>query len=50
MIFLFRVSFLKKTDFDHKLKDVTSNENELNELSKKVKNDLNKRINKLFDK
>ena len=29
-------NFVKKTDFD-KLKDVTSNKNELNELSKKVK-------------
>ena len=28
-------SFVKKTDFDSKLKDVTSNKNELNELSKK---------------
>ena len=28
---------MKKTDFDNKLKDVTSNKNELNELSKKVK-------------
>ena len=27
----------KKTDFDNKLKDVTSNKNELHELSKKVK-------------
>ena len=30
-------NFVKKTDFDNKLKDVTSNKNELNELSKKVK-------------
>ena len=30
-------NFLKETDFDSKLKNVTSNENELNELSKKVK-------------
>ena len=29
--------FVKKTDFDNKLRDVTSNKNELNELSKKVK-------------
>ena len=29
--------FVNKTDFDNKLKDVTSNKNELNELSKKVK-------------
>ena len=31
------VSFVNKTDFDNKLKDVTSNKNELNELSKKLK-------------
>ena len=31
------VNFVKKADFDNKLKDVTSNKNELNELSKKVK-------------
>ena len=30
-------NFVNKTDFDNKLKDVTSNKNELNELSKKVK-------------
>ena len=30
-------NFTKKTDFDNKLKDVTSNENESNELSKNVK-------------
>ena len=30
-------NFVKKTDFDNKRKDVTSNKNELNELSKKVK-------------
>ena len=30
-------NFVKKTDFDNKLKDVTSYKNELNELSKKVK-------------
>ena len=28
-------SFVKKTDFDNKLNDVTSNKNELNEQSKK---------------
>ena len=28
------VNFVKKADFDNKLKDVTSNKNELNELSK----------------
>ena len=30
-------NYVNKTDFDNKLKDVTSNKNELNELSKKVK-------------
>ena len=30
-------NFVKKTDFDNKLKNVTSNKNELNEPSKKVK-------------
>ena len=30
-------NFVNNTDFDNKLKDVTSNKNELNELSKKVK-------------
>ena len=30
-------NLVKKTDFNNKLKDVTSNKNELNELSKKVK-------------
>ena len=30
-------NFLNKTDFDNKLKDVTSNKNELNKLSEKVK-------------
>ena len=29
--------FVKRTDFDNKVKDVTSNKNESNELSKKVK-------------
>ena len=29
-------NFVKKTDFDNKLKDVTSNKNEFKELSKKV--------------
>ena len=28
---------MKKTDIDNKLRNVTSNKNELNELSKKVK-------------
>ena len=31
------ISLKKKTDFNNKLKDVTSNKNELNYLSKKVK-------------
>ena len=31
------VNFVNKTDFDNKLKDVTSNKNELNELWKKLK-------------
>ena len=30
-------SFVKKTGFDNKLKDVTSNKNELNDQSKKSK-------------
>ena len=30
-------NFVKNTDFDNKLKDVTSNKSELNELSKKFK-------------
>ena len=30
-------NLVNKTDFDNKLKDVISNKNELNELSKKVK-------------
>ena len=30
-------NFVNKSDFDNKLKDVTSNKNELNELSKKLK-------------
>ena len=30
-------NFVKKTDFDEKLKNITSNKNELNEISKKVK-------------
>ena len=30
-------NFVKKTDFDNKLKNFTSNKNELNELSKKIK-------------
>ena len=46
-------ALVKKTDFDDKLKhlneNVTSNKNELNELSKKVKAIPNKRINKRFE-
>ena len=39
------------TDFDNKLKDVTSNKNELNELSKKVKSISTKGLTKdLIDK
>ena len=42
-------NFDKRTDFDNKLKDVTSNKNELNEISRKLKH-INKRINKKFHK
>ena len=42
-------NFLSKTDFNNKLKDVTSNKNELNGLWKKLKQDQQK-INKRFDK
>ena len=43
--------FAKKTAFDIKPKDVvTSNKNELNELSKKSYSNINKRINKGFDR
>ena len=42
---------VKRADFDNKLKDVTSNKNELNELSKKVKTILTKGLTKdLIDK
>ena len=41
-------NFAKKTNFDNKLKTVTSNKNEVNELSKEVKS--NKRSNKRSDK
>ena len=45
------VNFVKNTDFDNKLKDVTSNKNELNELSKKVKAISTKGLTKdLIDK
>ena len=30
-------NFVNKTDFDNKLKDFTRNKNELNELSKKIR-------------
>ena len=44
-------NFVKKADFDNKLKDVTSNKNELNELSKKVKAISTKGLTKdLIDK
>ena len=39
-------NFVNKTDFDNKLEDVTSNKNELNELSKKVKAISTKRLTK----
>ena len=45
------VNFVNKADFDNKLKDVTSNKNELNELSKKVKAISTKGLTKdLIDK
>ena len=44
-------NFVNKTDFNNKLKDVTSNKNELNELSKKVKAISTKGLTKdLIDK
>ena len=39
-------NFVKKIDFDNKLKDVTSNKNELNKLSRKVKAILAKVLTK----
>ena len=39
-------NFVKKTDFDNKLKNFTPNKNELNELSKKVKAISTKRLTK----
>ena len=39
-------NIVKKIDFDEKLKIVTSNKNELNELSKKVKPISTKRLTK----
>ena len=43
-------NFVNGRDLDNKLKDVTLNKNELNELSKKVKSNIIERINKRFDK
>ena len=44
-------NFVKKTDLDNKLKKITSNKNELNELSKKVKAILTERLtNHLINK
>ena len=44
-------NFVNKIDFDNKLKDITLNKNELNELSKKVKAISTKEITKdLIDK
>ena len=39
-------NFVEETDFDNKQKGVTSNKNKLNELSKKVKTILTKRLTK----
>ena len=39
-------NFVKKTDLDNKLKDVTSNKNDLNELLKRVKAISSKRFDK----
>ena len=43
-------NFVKKCDFNEKLKTVTSNKNELNELSKEVRVISKKSINKIFNK
>ena len=44
-------NFVNKTDFDNKLKDVTSNKNELNGITKKVKAISTKGLTKyLIDK
>ena len=43
-------NFVNKTDFDNQVKNITSNKNELNELSKKVKAISTKSINKMFDR
>ena len=39
-------NFVKKTDFDNKLKNLSLNKNELNKLSKKVKAISTKRLSK----
>ena len=44
------VNFVNKTDFHNQVKHVTSNKNELNELSKKVKAILTKGQTKDFDR
>ena len=41
-------NFVRQTDFDDKLKDITSNKNELNELSKQVKAISAKRLQKIW--
>ena len=43
-------NFVNKADFDNQVKNITSNKNELNELSKKVKAISTKSINKMFDR
>ena len=44
-------NFINKADFDNKLKDVTSNKNDLNEILKQVKAISTKRLTKhLIDK
>ena len=43
-------NFVKKRNFDNRLKNITSNKNELIELSKQVKAISTKRINKRFNK
>ena len=43
-------NFVKKRDFDNRLKNIISNKNGLIELSKQVKAISTKRINKRFNK
>ena len=43
-------NFVKKTSFYEKLKTATSNKNELNNLSKLSSRNINKKINKRFEK